>query len=66
MKLKVEKGFGLNDEENKQGNAQFETNSVSSALSTNHPSAMAGINIDEIEKQYLTNKKKVYNREEEK
>eukprot|EP00347_Sterkiella_histriomuscorum_P016610 403352528 len=48
MKLKVEKGFNINSEEVdkkvKQGLTQYETNNqVSSALSTNHPSVLSGI-----------------------
>lgn len=49
MKLKVSKGFSINEEEAEKNINQslknYETN-VSNALSTNSPSALAGINME--------------------
>ncbi len=49
MKLKVQKGFSINEEEAEKNVSHnlknYETN-VSNALSTNNPSALAGINLE--------------------
>lgn len=58
-KLKSEKGFAINQEEVDKNISQANYDStVSQALSTNNPSALAGINLDSDDFNFHSNKQK--------